>query len=63
MTASDRLAIFLIGLAIDWQHLAKGTSCKRDGSAGDEGGCDGGWRRSFSGLCKKKGAYMSSRPH
>ena len=34
---SGRLAPFLVGLVINWQHLAKGTSCQRDGSAGDEG--------------------------
>jgi hypothetical protein len=37
MVGSDRLAVFLVRLVINWQHLAKGTSCKRDGSAGDEG--------------------------
>jgi hypothetical protein len=37
MAGSDRLAVFLVRLVINWQHLAKGTSCKRDGSAGDEG--------------------------
>jgi hypothetical protein len=37
MAGSGRLAVFLVRLVINWQHLAKGTSCKRDGSAGDEG--------------------------
>jgi hypothetical protein len=36
-TGSHRLAVFLVGLVINWQDLAKGTSCQRDGSAGDEG--------------------------
>jgi hypothetical protein len=34
MAGSCRLAVLLVGLVLNWQHFAKGTSCERDGSAG-----------------------------
>jgi hypothetical protein len=34
MAGSCRLAVLLVGLVINWQHFAKGTSCEREGSAG-----------------------------
>src|SRR5260370_14324250 len=41
MTGSDRLAVLLVGLVINWQHLAKRTSCERDAAAGEERGREG----------------------